>query len=266
MDTLSIDDCNNIPNDAVTDYLTHYRCEPNETLESICNIDCDIQSDLISKGRQQLCKSLSCKMLILEKNDLFTPPYEWSLYSDRRTGIAYLDRGYFGLVFLRRLGSEMLAVKIIKMNGLSNDDSNLINEVSNQLLAASSNISPKIYDYYKCNCYSGNYAIIIMEYLDGYLPDYKFRIHLEQIKNFIHKHPVQLLELKEKILILNKSIEQIIIQLVDNCNLNIPDLQLMINPTTFDVKIIDFGISEKILDSSKENIKAEFIRKFTFSI
>ena len=55
---------------------------------------------------------------------------------------------------------------------------------------------------------------------------------------------------------------RIVDELVNQCELNIIDFQLMVNPVTLDVQIIDFGLAEKILDSvNKKEIQDELFIK-----
>jgi len=130
-----------------------------------------------------------------------------------------------------------------------------MNEIKSQNIASIFHIAPRIYDYYMCKC-DNAYGVIIMEYLKHYITDTDMYIYLLEVKHTFGK-----LYFAKVSVLLRQNIENALDILVDNCNLSIPDCQLMVNPINCDVKLIDFGLAECIVgdkESYKNQLKAAF--------
>ena len=182
----------------------------------------------------------------LDERDQFQAPESWKLRSGRDQ-LRYLARGHFGLVFIKRVGSTSVVLKITKLG--SEDD--FETEVRNQTLAAKYGIAPTVFDSFVCTNHVSKgwwgYGVIVMTFLENYIP-------LEDLRNR---------KLTEKsVQTLLGNLFRIVDELVNQCELNIIDFQLMVNPVTLDVQIIDFGLAEKILDSvNKKEIQDELFIK-----
>ncbi len=203
-------------------------------------------SRLVARARQQLCDALVDHFYYLDERDQFQAPESWKLRSGRDQ-LRYLARGHFGLVFIKRVGSTSVVLKITKL-GSEND---FETEVRNQTLAAKYGIAPTVFDSFVCTNHVSKgwwgYGVIVMTFLENYIP-------LEDLRNR---------NLTEKsVQTLLGNLFRIVDELVNQCELNIIDFQLMVNPVTLDVQIIDFGLAEKILDSvNKKEIQDELFIK-----
>ena len=244
------DKITDLPQDKITDYLQKIYHTPSNTLSKI---NCTDGETPIEIGKKQLCLFLHSKLTFLQENDLFIPPDEWVAEN-----ISYLDRGYFGLVFVRKLGRQKLAIKVMKINY----EEDFVKEVTNQQQCQQ--ISPKIYDYYMCRCQDSIIGIIVMDYLEGYVPDYKIGPILEEQYKWCLANPDFMCIFKNGLKTLRKNINSTIDTLVNDNNINIADFQTMINPNTFDVKVIDLGMSETIEDSEKETVANDLKSSFDY--
>lgn len=199
-------------------------------------------SRLVARARQQLCDALVEHFYYLDERAQFQAPEKWKLRSGRDQ-LRYLARGHFGLVFIKRVGSTSVVLKIAQ---LGSEDA-FETEVRNQTLAAKHGIAPTVFDSFICsNCDSKRwwgYGVIVMTFLENYIP-------LEDLRdtNITEKSVQTVLG----------NLFRIVDELVNRCKLNIIDFQLMVNPVTLNVQIIDFGLAEKIPASvNKKEIQDE---------
>ena len=200
----------------------------------------NIPKEIIDRGREELSKVLYSKIQYLKDADLFKPLDEWDWKSPNNE-ISYVDRGFYGLVFKSNHAQTNLAIKVIpisedKSQGLL-DQEKFNREVELQKETSMYNISPKIYDNFIYQ-YAGDkiikLGVIIMEYLEGYINDFKYINEKTD-----HRLKVNI----DKIL--KDNIIRTINILVDICRIDIIDFQTMVDPITFDIKIIDFGQAKK---------------------
>ena len=202
-----------------------------------------------SVARKQLCDSLGAHFQYYEQQGEI--PQEWlEQRMPLRNQLQYLNKGFFGLVFTKRSGKDIFALKIIKIDRNNPESEDTFNrEVRTQTCVATHEIAPKIFDAFVCS--TKGYGIIVMEFLEGYIP--------------FHELPKDKLTETDVTTLLG-NLFRIVDVLVNTCKLYIDDFQLMVNPTNWDIQIIDFGCTEDISNNpNKKQIQDElFINQCSF--
>ena len=162
--------------------------------------------------------------------------------SKKRSMPRYVGHGAFGTVYIIKVGRSEIALKHVEIYS----PEKFQEEIDYQREVASAGIAPQIYDYFYCTCNGKLYGTILMEYLKGYMREYK-------LYEFIEKSQLPL-EYINQIMrpVIQKTIDIINI-IVDHFHLKIGDFQIMIKNDLSDVKVIDFGLAEKI--NPGENIE-----------
>lgn len=214
-------------------------------------------------GKTELCKYLANKLDYLHENNLFLPPDQWKTLRTRHD-IAYLARGYFGLVFWTKIidgpNISYIAIKIMEIY----ERSSFMNEVYHQMRASGIGISPKIYDYYICQC-NKTYGLIIMEFLDGYMPDYElYPIIAKKANKLNWNDAISRTIFKNELKLLQTSINTTINKLIDEAQIVIPDFQIMIHPKTFQIKVIDFGMAEPVGNKDPSVLKHDIKKTYDY--